>query len=84
MSLSSGGLKVTVIGSIAASLAMLALALRCWSRYMKRMGFNFNDYAIVGATVLALSGVGINLAGMSPVCVPIHPNQPLDVFTYVL
>ncbi|CAI6039114.1 unnamed protein product [Clonostachys chloroleuca] len=61
MSLSSGALKVTVIGSISAFLSILALALRCWSRFIKKTGFKFNDYSVIAATILALGGVGVNL-----------------------
>jgi hypothetical protein len=63
MSLSSGALKVTIIRSISAFLSILALALRCWSRYIKKTGFKFNDYSVIAATILALGGVGANLGG---------------------
>lgn len=66
MSLPIQGAQVVIVGFISTPLAMIALALRLWSRRIQRVSFAFNDYMAIIATVLATATVSVCVAGKVP------------------
>lgn len=51
MVLSEGAIKVVILSSIFAALAIVALAFRLWSRHIMKTTLQFNDYAAIIAMV---------------------------------
>ncbi|KAI0014947.1 hypothetical protein F4780DRAFT_766196 [Xylariomycetidae sp. FL0641] len=67
MSISSGGIKVIVAGLVSSILAIVAVALRLWSRKRLHIRLAFNDYmifaALLFAIIIALLVVGASFLG---------------------
>ncbi|KAI1075918.1 hypothetical protein F5B20DRAFT_558382 [Whalleya microplaca] len=84
MSLSSGGVRVVILGFVMTPLALAALALRLWSRRIQRMNLQFNDYMAIIATVLTIGTVAVCLAESFVGAVGVHIEEIMATRPWVL
>jgi uncharacterized membrane protein YjjP (DUF1212 family) len=63
MTLPWGAIRVTVVSSVAMSLAIAASFLRIWSRRLQRQPLAFDDYMALVAIFLAAATVSVFLVG---------------------
>lgn len=64
MTLPLGAVQLAVISFIVGPMAIIAVALRLWSRYLQGRKLAANDYLALVALVLAESALSVFLAGM--------------------
>lgn len=62
MGLAIGAVRVVVICFIGIALAVSAVALRLWSRYIQRVPLALHDWITIVALILALGSTSINMA----------------------
>lgn len=63
MTLPLGAVQLAVVSFIVGPMAVVAVALRLWSRYLQRRNLAANDYMALVALVLAESALSVFLAG---------------------
>lgn len=63
MTLPLGAVQLAVISFIVGPMAIVAVALRLWSRYLQRRNLAAHDYLALVALVLAESALSVFVAG---------------------
>lgn len=63
MTLPLGAVRVAVVSFIVGPMAIIAVALRLWSRYLQGRKLAANDYLALVALVLAEAALSVFLAG---------------------
>jgi hypothetical protein len=63
MTVPLGAVRLAVLSFIVGPMAIVAVALRLWSRHLQRRNLAANDYLALVALVLAESALSVFLAG---------------------
>lgn len=65
MPLTQGGMQVTVVCIVSASLSLIFIGLRLWSRHILQTTLAFNDYMAIVAMVLTGAMLSTFILGTS-------------------